>query len=68
MMSFSYLCRHLTGTQPTKGNETGNPSCAKKQVTGVFCTPDCEEKAAAAKKKCQEADFIKIPGMKKKIS
>jgi hypothetical protein len=66
MMSFSYLCKHLSGTQPTKGNETGNPSCTKKHETGNFCTPDCEEKATAAKHTCRDADFIKIPGMKKK--
>jgi hypothetical protein len=36
MMRFSYLCTHLAGTQPTKGNETGCPSCAKKHDTGDF--------------------------------
>jgi hypothetical protein len=68
MITFSYLCKHLAGTQPTRGNETGNPSCAKKHETGEFCTPASEEKAAAAKIRCRDADFIKIPGMKKRIS
>jgi hypothetical protein len=66
MMSFSYLCKHLAGTQPTKGNESGNPTCAKKHDTGNFCTPDCEEKTTIAKKNCHDADFIKIPGMRKR--
>jgi len=67
MMCFSYLCKHLTGSRPTKGNETGNRTCIKKHDTGNFCTPDCEENAADAKKTCRDADFIKIPGMKKKF-
>ncbi|MEI7650238.1 MAG: hypothetical protein WCJ47_11095 [Methanomicrobiales archaeon] len=67
MMCFSYLCKHLTGSRPTKGNETGNRSCTKKHDTGDFCTPDCEENVADAKKTCRDADFIKIPGMKKKF-
>jgi hypothetical protein len=67
MMCFSYLCKHLTGSRPTKGNETGNRSCTNKHDTGDFCTPDCEENAADAKKTCRDADFIKIPGMKKKF-
>lgn len=66
MINFSYLCRHLIGSRPTKGNATGNPECIKKHETGDFCTPDCEEKAATAKTTCIDADFIKIPGMRKK--
>jgi hypothetical protein len=66
MMNFSYLCKHLAGTQPTKGNETGCPSCAKKHDTGDFCTPDSEVKATAAKLTCRDADFIKIPGLHKR--
>ncbi len=67
MISFSYLCKHLTGSRPTKGNETGNRSCTKKHNAGDFCTPDCNEKIAEAKLSCNDADFIKIPGMKKKV-
>jgi hypothetical protein len=66
MMSFSYLCKHLSGSRPTKGNETGSANCTKKHDTGDFCTPDCEEKAKDAKITCLDADFIKIPGLKKK--
>jgi hypothetical protein len=66
MMSFSYLCKHLSGSRPTKGNETGSANCTKKHDTGDFCTPDCEEKYKEAKIICRDADFIKIPGLKKK--
>ena len=66
MMSFSYLCKHLSGSRPTKGNETGSANCTKKHDTGDFCTPDCEEKVKDAKITCRDADFIKIPGLKKK--
>lgn len=66
MMSFSYLCKHLAGTRPTRGNESGIPTCAKKHETGDFCTPDSEEKVIAAKSGCRDADFIKIPVMRKK--
>jgi hypothetical protein len=66
MMTFSYLCKHLTGSWPTKGNETGSPSCTKKHDTGDFCKQDSKEKAADAKITCCDADFIKIPGMLKR--
>ncbi len=65
MMSFSFLCKHLAGTQPTRGNETGCPSCTKKHETGDFCTPASQELATAAKNSCRDADFIKIPCMRK---
>jgi hypothetical protein len=66
MINFSFLCKHLIGSRPTKGIETGSRNCTKKHEPGDFCTPDCEEKAAEAKITCRDADFIKIPGMKKK--
>ncbi|PKL70850.1 MAG: hypothetical protein CVV30_05780 [Methanomicrobiales archaeon HGW-Methanomicrobiales-1] len=68
MISFSYFCKHLAGTQPTKGNESGIPTCAKKHETGDYCTPDSAEKSVEAKTLCRDADFIKIPVMGKKRS
>jgi len=66
MMSFTYLCKHLAGTQPTKGNETGAASCTKKHDAGDFCNPDTPEKVVLAKITCRDADFIKIPVMRKR--
>nr|WP_320160687.1 hypothetical protein [uncultured Methanoregula sp.] len=66
MVDFSYICKNLAGSQPTKGQESGLPSCTKHQEPGDYCTVDSEEKAQAAKKKCPSADFLKILSFKKK--
>jgi hypothetical protein len=66
MVDFSYICKNLSGSQPTKGQESCLPSCTKKQEPGDYCTVDSEEKAQAAKKTCPSADFLKILSFKKK--
>ncbi len=66
MVDFSYICKNLSGSQPTKGQESGQAACTKKQEPGDYCIVDSPEKAEAAKKKCPSADFLKILSFKKK--
>ena len=66
MVDFSYICKNLAGSQPTKGQESGLPQCTKHQLPGDYCTADSAEDATAAKKKCPSADFLKIMSFKKK--
>jgi len=65
MADFSYLCKNLNGSSPSKGQETGTASCARHQKTGTFCTADTAEGAAAGKVKCPSADYMKILVVKK---
>jgi len=66
MVDFSYICKNLSGSQPTKGQESGLPSCTKHQEPGDYCTVDSAEDAQAGKKKCPAADYLKILSFKKK--
>lgn len=66
MADFSYICRNLSGSAPTKGNESGAPQCARKMETGSFCTADTPEKAAEGRQLCPSADYLKILTIRKK--
>lgn len=66
MADFSYICRHLSGSAPTKGNESGAAQCARRQETGTFCTADSAEKAAEGRQLCPSADYLKILSIHKK--
>lgn len=66
MADFSYICKHLGGTAPTRGQESGAASCARHLNPGPFCTADSADGAAAGKAKCPSADYLKILAIKKK--
>jgi hypothetical protein len=60
MADFSYICKHLAGSDSGTGNDVGTPKCSKKLKTGTYCSVDSAEKAAAAKTQCPAVDFLKI--------
>jgi hypothetical protein len=66
MTSFFYICKHLAGTQESRGKESADPSCTKKFKTGTYCTAETEEMAQDAKRHCKGADFLKIISFHKK--
>jgi hypothetical protein len=66
MADFSYICKNLSGSAPTKGNESGAANCARHQETGAYCTPDTAEGATAGKVQCPSADYLKILAIRKK--
>jgi hypothetical protein len=66
MADFSYICKNLGGSAPTKGNESGVPVCARHLETGKFCTADSAGAAADGKTQCPSADYLKILAIKKK--
>jgi len=66
MTDFFYICKHLVGTQDSKGKESADPGCTKKFNAGSHCTADSEEKARESKQHCPGADFLKIISFKKK--
>jgi hypothetical protein len=66
MTDFFYICKHLVGTQESKGKESADPTCTKKFKTGSYCTADSEDKAKEAKHHCHGADFLKIISFRKK--
>jgi hypothetical protein len=66
MADFTYICKNLGGSAPTKGQESGAATCARRLETGTFCTADSAEGAVAGKAKCQSADYLKILSIKKK--
>ncbi|MDD1685985.1 hypothetical protein [Methanoregula sp.] len=66
MADFSYICKNLSGTAPTKGGESGAPACSRHCETGTFCTADSAEGAAAGKKECPSAEYLKILAIRKR--
>lgn len=66
MADFSYICKNLGGSAPTKGNESGTATCTRHLETGTFCNADSAEGAAAGKELCPSADYLKILTLKKK--
>jgi hypothetical protein len=66
MADFSYICKHLMGSAPTKGQESGTASCARGLQTGPFCTADSPTLAAEGKTMCPSADYLKILAIKKR--
>ena len=66
MADFSYICRNLGGSAPTKGNESGAAQCARHLETGTFCTADTAEGATAGRQQCPSADYLKILAIKKR--
>lgn len=37
MTDFFYICKHLVGTQDSKGKESADPGCTKKFNAGSHC-------------------------------
>ena len=66
MADFSYICKNLSGSAPTKGNESGAANCARHLETGNYCTADTAEGAAVGKQQCPSADYLKILAIRKK--
>ncbi|MFA6332228.1 MAG: hypothetical protein WCX22_04690 [Methanoregula sp.] len=66
MADFSYICKNLIGTAPTKGHESGAPACTRHLETGTFCTADTAEGAVAGKAQCPSADYLKILAIRKR--
>jgi hypothetical protein len=66
MTDFFFICKHLVGTQESKGKESADPGCTKKFKTGSYCTADTEAHAKEAKQHCHGSDFLKIISFKKK--
>lgn len=66
MADFSYICKNLSGSAPTKGNESGAATCTRHMETGTFCNADGAEGAAAGRQQCPSADYLKILTLKKK--
>lgn len=66
MADFSYICKHLSGSAPTKGNESGAAQCARHLETGSFCTAETADKAAEGRQMCPSADYLKILALRKK--
>ena len=66
MADFSYICKNLSGSAPTKGNESGAARCTRHMETGTYCTADTAEGAATGKVQCPSADYLKILAMRKK--
>ncbi|MDD1689199.1 MAG: hypothetical protein LUQ66_00880 [Methanoregula sp.] len=66
MADFSYICKNLSGTAPTKGQESGTASCARHLETGAFCTANSAAAAAEGKELCPSADYLKILSIAKR--
>ena len=66
MADFTFICKNLKGSAPTKGQESGAASCARDLKAGPYCTADSPTLAAEGKAMCPSADYLKILSIKKR--